>query len=182
MKKVKFSFDKILYFQLQEWNYLIFKKTKLFDTESNKWSHGPEMNSPRYGHGCVRIEKTSQQKSQILVVGGCEGMSIIDSTIESRFIGEDIESLVIGEDKWKVVGRTDLKGGLYKHVLTVSHNPKYIAYSIGGLSESGLDQKLVKPIYGIKDDFLLDKVGELEKPREDHQSLNLLRNEIPNCV
>ena len=150
----------IIYFQLQAK-----KETKWFDVQSKKWSNGPEMNKARSGHGCVKIPQTSQHKSQILVVGGLSS----DSTIES---------LEIGEDKWKVVGNTYPEKGLYTSAVTESHSPKYIAYSIGGLSGSGD----VKSIYGIKDDFSFDEVGELNKPPRSHQSLNLLRHEIPNCV
>ena len=123
------------------------------------------MNKARYRHGCVKIPQTSQHKSQILAVGGWS----TDSTIET---------LVIGEDKWKVVGDTYPEKGLYANVVTESHSPKYIAYSIGGYSDSGY----VKSIYGIKDDFSFVEVGKLKKSRYQHQSLNLLRHEIPNCV
>ena len=149
----------IINFQLQE-----LKETKWFDVQTKKWSNGPEMNKARSRHGCVKIPQTSQRKSQILVVGG-------DSNVST------IESLEIGEDKWKVVGRTDPEEYLYGNAVTESHSPKYIAYSIGGKSDSGY----VKSIYGIQDDFSLAKVGELKKPRINHQSLNLLRHEIPNC-
>ena len=150
----------IIYFQLQ-----YSKKTKWFNVQTKKWSNGPEMNKARGLHGCVKIPQTSQHKSQILVVGGLNS----DSTIES---------LEIGEDKWKVVGRTDPEEYLYGNAVTESHSPKYIAYSIGGYSAFGV----VKSIYGIKDDFSFDEVGELKKPRRYHQSLNLLRHEILNFV
>ena len=123
------------------------------------------MNNARSGHGCVKIPQTSQRKSKILVFGGQSS----DSTIES---------LEIGEDKWKVVGRTDPEENLRYHAVTESYSPKYIAYSIGGYSDSSNN---VKSIYGIKDDFSFAKVGELKKTRDDYQSLNLLRHEIPNC-
>ena len=139
------------------------KETKWFDVQTKKWSNGPEMNKARSDHGCVKIPQTSQHKSQILVVGG------YDSTIES---------LEIGEDKWKVVGSTNPEVNLRNHAVTESYSPKYIAYSIGGYSDSGY----VKSIYGIKDDFSFDEVGELKKPRHSHQSLNLLTHEIPNCA
>ena len=122
------------------------------------------MNKARSHHGCVKIPQTSQRKSQILVVGGYSS----DSTIES---------LEIGEDKWKVVGEIP-EVNLRRHAVTESHSPKYIAYSIGGGSDSGI----VKLIYGIKEDFSFVKVGELKKPRNDHQSINLLKHEIPNCL
>ena len=148
-----------IYFQLQR------SETKWFDVQTKKWSRGPDMNKARSGHGCVKIPQTSQRKSQILVVGGYSS----DSTIES---------LEIGEDKWKVVGRTDPEENLRGNAVTESHSPKYIAYSIGGYSDSS---SYVKSIFGIKDDFSFAKVGELKKPRIWHQSLNLLRHEIPNC-
>ena len=148
----------IIYFQLQR-----SKETKWFDVQTKKWSNGPEMNKARNWHGCVKISQTSQRKSRILVVGGRSS----DSTIES---------LEIGEDKWKVVGSTNPEGNLKGHAVTESHSPKYIAYSIGGYSSG-----YVKSIYGIKKDFSFAKVGELKKSREYHQSLNLLRHEIPNC-
>jgi len=147
------------------WNYKALKETKWFDVQTKKWSNGPEMNKARFKHGCVKIPQTSQHKSQILVVGG----SSSDSTIES---------LEIGEDKWKVVGSTNPEVILRSHAVTESYSPKYIAYSIGGYSYP----RYVKSIFGIKDDFSFVKVGELKKPRENHQSLNLLRHEIPNCV
>ena len=124
------------------------------------------MNKARYTHGCVKLPQTSQRKSQILVVGGDSS----DSTIES---------LEIGEDKWKVVGDTIPEENLRRNGVTESHSPKYIAYSIGGRSDSST---YVKSIYGIKDDFSFVKVGELKKPRSYHQSLNLLKHEIPNCL
>ena len=124
------------------------------------------MNKARSHHGCVKIPQTSQRKSQILVVGGYDS----DSTIET---------LEIGEDKWKVVGDTYPEVDLKWHAVTESHSQKYIAYSIGGTSDSSDD---VKSIYGIKDDFSFVKVGELKKPRDDHQSINLLKHEIPNCL
>ena len=136
----------------------------MFDVQTNKWSNGPDMNKARSHHGCVKIPQTSQRKSQILVVGGYDS----DSTIET---------LEIGEDKWKVVGSTNPEVNLRLHAVTESYSPKYIAYSIGGYSDSGD----VKSIYGIKDDFSFDKVEELKKPRYGHQSLNLPRHEIPNC-
>ena len=142
------------------------KKTKWFDVQTKKWSNGPEMNEARSRHGCVMIPQTSQRKSKILVFGGQSS----DSTIES---------LEIGEDKWKVVGSTNPEVNLRYHAVTESHSPKYIAYSIGGYSDSS---SYVKSIFGIKDDFSFAKVGELKKPRRSHQSLNLLRHEIPNCV
>ena len=151
----------IIYFQLQR-----SKETKWFDVQSKKWSIGPEMNKARSMHGCVKIPQTSQHKSQILVVGGESS----DSTIES---------LEIGEDKWKVVGSTNPEVNLRFHAVTESHSPKYIAYSIEGYSDSSNN---VKSIYGIKDDFSFDEVGELNKPPRSHQSLNLLRHEIPNCL
>ena len=150
----------IIHFQLQ-----ITKETKWFDVQTKKWTNGPEMNKARYGHGCVKIPQTSQQKGQIMVMGGFSS----DSTIES---------LEIGEDKWKVVGSTHPEVNLMYHSVTESHSPKYIAYSIGGFSDSGY----VKSIYGIKDDFSFVKVGELKKPRIKHQSLNLLRHEILICA
>jgi len=148
-----------------ELNYRNSKKTKWFDVQTKKWSNGPEMNKDRSGHGCVKIPQTVQRKSQILVVGGLSS----DSTIES---------LEIGEDKWKVVGSTNPEVNLNSHSVTESYSPKYIAYSIGGHSNSGY----VKSIYGMKDDFSFAKVGELKKPRRWHQSLNLLTHEIPNCL
>ena len=151
----------IIYFQSQ-----ITKETKWFDVQRKKWSNGPEMNKARRWHGCVKIPQTSQHKSQILVVGGWSS----DSTIES---------LEIGEDKWKVVGDTIPEVNLRLNAVTESHSPKYIAYSIGGYSDSSNN---VKSIYGIKDDFSFVKVGELKKPRKWHQSLNLLEHEIPNCL
>ena len=144
---------KIVYFQLQAK-----KETKWFDVHSKKWSNGPEMNKDRIRHGCVKIPQTIQHKSQILVVGG-----------ESR--DSTIESLEIGEDKWKVVGNTYPEKGLYANAVTESHSPKYIAYSIGGLSGSGD----VKSIYGIKDDFSFVKVGGLKKPLMYHQSKKSLK-------
>merc|ERR1719167_1625838 len=117
------------------------------------------MNKARSDHGCVKIPQTSQRKSQILVVGG----SSSDSTIES---------LEIGEDKWKVVGSTNPEENLNSHAVTESYSPKYIAYSIGGYSDSS---RYVKSIFGIKDDFSFVKVGELKKPQDYHQSLNRLR-------
>ena len=141
------------------------KETKWFDVHSKKWSNGPKMNKARSGHGCLKVPQTSQHKSQILVVGGYSS----DSTIES---------LEIGEDKWKVVGNTYPKKDLYANAVTESHSPKYIAYSIGGRSDSS---DYVKSIYGIKHDFSFIKVGKLKKPRNWHQSINLLRHEIPNC-
>ena len=123
------------------------------------------MNKARYLHGCVKIPQSSQRKSQILVVGGISS----DSTIES---------LEIGEDKWKVVGSTNPEVNLRRHAVTESYSPKYIAYSIGGYSDSDY----LKSIYGIKEDFSFTEVGELKKPRYKHQSLNLLTHEIPNCL
>ena len=149
----------IIYFQLQA-----SKETKWFDVQTKKWSNGPEMNKARSWHGCVKIPQSSQHKSQILVVGGQSS----DSTIES---------LEIGEDKWKVVGSTNPEVNLWGNALIESHFPKYIAYSIGGYSYP----RYVKSIYGIKDDFSFAKVGELKKSRINHQSLNILMHEIPNC-
>ena len=152
-KKVTYYLIIIIDFQLQE-----LKETKWFDVHSKKWSNGPEMNKDRIRHGCVKIPQTIQHKSQILVVGG-----------ESR--DSTIESLEIGEEKWKVVGNTYPEKGLYANAVTESHSPKYIAYSIGGLSGSGD----VKSIYGIKDDFSFVKVGGLKKPLMYHQSKKSLK-------
>ena len=124
------------------------------------------MNKARSIHGCIKIPQTSQRKSQILVVGG-------------RYSDSTIETLEIGEDKWKVVGDTLPEVDLRWHAVTESHSPKYIAYSIGGESYSSHP---VKSIYGIKEDFSFVKVGELKKPRYWHQSINLLKHEIPNCA
>ena len=114
----------IFYFQLQA-----VKETKWFDVQSKKLSNGQERNKARYDHGCVKIAKTSQHKGQILVVGG-------------SYSSSTIESLEIGDNRWKIVERTDPEKKLISHALTESYSSNYIEYLIGGRSVAGV----VKPV------------------------------------
>ena len=144
----------------------------LLNTQTRKWSNGPEMNNARYGHGCTTIPATEQSNAQIIVVGGDS-----DSAVEI---------LDVHSSSWFNIAKIPLQG-LDRNSLTASNLPEYKLYSIGGnYANPNFSQDLVlsitgKAIYGLTYSNTWIQVGDLNEGRARHTSLNVARKDIPGC-
>ncbi len=63
-----------------------------FDTVNENFSSGPTMKSVRYRHGCGKMKSMDANEVYIIVAGGYDGSSPLDST----------EILELGSDEWKL--------------------------------------------------------------------------------
>ena len=138
-------------------------------TQTKKWSEGPEMNFPRYFHGCTTIPSTEVRNAQIIVVGG------IDS--QTRIIENTVEILDVSSNSWLNVEITPLIR-LYGNTLTASNSPEYKLYSIGGQAPTGN----TRAIYGLTQSNTWVNVGNLTEGRSFHTSLNVDKNDILGCA
>ncbi len=70
-----------------------------FDTVNEKFSSGPTLKNVRFLHGCGKIKSIDANEVYIIVPGGYDGSSYLDST----------EILELGSDEWRLGPKLPLK-------------------------------------------------------------------------
>ena len=134
----------------------------LLNTQTRKWSIGPEMNNTRHAHGCTTIPSTEQNNAQIIVVGGL----LAESTVEI---------LDVSSRSWFHVEKIPLENLKYNS-LTASNSPEYKLYSIGGAYSRNF---FGQAIYGLTCSNTWVHVGNLTYGRNSHTSLNVAKQGNP---
>ena len=123
------------------------------------------MKTIRSGHGCAVSEYNGSPT--VFVVGGVGGNNRLDT----------VEMLNIQRKKEWIILNSRLPHPLYRLQAVTSHSSKYFVYVIGGSGNGGNRNE----IYGLNRTLGWEQVGNLAHKRDSHVSLNLRRNEIPDC-
>ena len=124
------------------------------------------MKTKRYGHGCAVSHYNGSPT--VFVVGGRDE--------EGSYLGT-VEMLNIqGRKEW-IVLNSRLPHHLSGLQVVSSHSSKYFIYAIGGYGHGNYRAE----IYGLNKALGWELVGNLAQKRSYHVSLNVRRNEIPDC-
>ena len=124
------------------------------------------MKTVRYSHGCAVSQYNGSPS--VFVVGGLDENDDRLDTVEMLSLQ--------GRKEW-IILNSRLPRPLYAPQAVTSHSSKYFIYVIGGYGSDGNRNE----IYGLNQTHGWELVGNLARKRYHHVSLNLRRNEIPDC-
>ena len=126
------------------------------------------MNKQRSLHGCAVSQYNGSPT--VFVVGGLD---------ENRNRLDTVEMFNIqGRKEWIIIN-SRLSIPLSGLQVVTSHSSKYYIYVIGGIEFGGNGYRT--EIYGLNQILEWELVGNLAHKRYHHVSLNVRRNEIPDC-
>ena len=124
------------------------------------------MKKKRHSHGCAVSQYNGSPT--VFVAGGIGENGIRLDTVEVLNIQ--------GRKEW-IILNSSLPHPLFSLQAVTSHSSKYFIYVIGGYGNGGNRNE----IYGLNRTLGWELVGNLANSRHGHVSLNVRKNEIPEC-